>query len=50
MLQYAHDTLFFYEVNTKSVFNIKVALNCFELSSGLKVNFLKSRIRGLGVD
>jgi len=50
MLQYANDTLFFYEANTKSVFNIKGSLNCFELSYDLKVNFLKSRIGGLGID
>ena len=50
MLQYADDTLFFCETNVKSVFNIKAALNCFELSSGLKVNFMKSKIGGLGVE
>jgi len=50
MLQYTDDTMFFCEVNSKSVFNIKVALNCFELCSGLKVNFLKNRIGGLGID
>jgi len=44
MLQYADDTLFFCEANTKSIFNIKAILQCFELSSGLKVNFVKSRI------
>jgi len=50
MLQYANDTLFFYEANTKRVFNIKAILQCFELSSGLKVNFLKTRIGGTGLD
>jgi len=50
MLQYANDTLFFCEVNPKSVFNIKVALNWFELCFGLKVNFLKNRICVLGID
>ena len=50
MLKFANDTLFFCEVNTKSVLNIKVTLNCFELFSSLKVNFLKSRIGGLGID
>ncbi|XP_068477366.1 uncharacterized protein [Phaseolus vulgaris] len=44
MLQYADDTLFFCEANTKSIFNIKAILLCFELASGLKVNFLKSRL------
>jgi len=50
MLQYAYDTLFFCEANTKSVFNIKAILQCFEFSSGLRVNFLKSRIGGTGLD
>jgi len=50
MLQYADDTLFFCEANTKSIFNIKAILQCFELSSGLRVNFTKSRIGGTGMD
>jgi len=50
MLQFSDDSLLFCEANTKSVFTIKVMLNCFDLASGLKVNFLKSRIGGLGVD
>ncbi|XP_068483176.1 uncharacterized protein [Phaseolus vulgaris] len=49
MLQFADDTLFFYEANTKSVFNIKAILLCFELAFGLKVNFLKSIIGGTGL-
>jgi len=48
-LQYVDDTLFFCETNTNSVFNLKVILNCFELASGLKVNFLNSKIGGVGV-
>jgi len=47
MLQFADDTLFFCEANTKRVFIIKVILNFFKLASGLKVNFLKSRIDGV---
>ena len=50
MLQYADDTLFFCNANTKNVFNLKVILNCFELASSLKVNFLKTRIGGVKVD
>ena len=50
MLQYVDDTLFFCKASVKSVFNIKVILNFFELAFGLKVNFLKSRISGVGVD
>jgi len=49
MLQFADDTLFFCEANTKNVFNIKAILLCFELASGLKVNFLKIRIGGTGL-
>ena len=49
MLQYADDTVFFCEANVKSIFNIKAALNCFELASGLKVNFMKSKLGGVGV-
>jgi len=50
MLQYADDTLFFCEANTKNAFNIKATLNCFKLCSGLKENFLKSEIGKLGID
>ena len=50
MLQYADDTSFFSKANIKSVYHIKVILNCFELISDLKVNFLNSRIRGIEVD
>ena len=50
MLQYVDDTLFFCKANIKSVFNMKAILLCFELSSRLKVNFVKSTIGGLGLD
>ena len=50
MLQYTDDTFFFYKANFKSMFNVKVILNCFEMTFGLKVNFLKSRIGGVGID
>ncbi|XP_071694715.1 uncharacterized protein [Rutidosis leptorrhynchoides] len=49
-LQYADDTMFFGDwsiMNARNLFNI---LKCFELASGLKVNFQKSRIYGVGVD
>jgi len=42
--------LFLCEANTKSIFNIKTILQCFELALGLRVNFLKSRIGGTGSD
>jgi len=50
MLQYVDDTLFFCKVKVQSVFVIKVILKCFELASGLKVNFEKSSIGGVGGD
>jgi len=50
MLQYADDTMFFCEANSKSVFNIKAILHCFELASGFRVNFLKSKLGGTEMD
>jgi len=47
MLQFADDNLFFCEANIKSMFNLKVILYCFELASGLKVNFSKCRLGGV---
>jgi len=49
MLQYVDDTLFFCKANVQSVFVIKIILNCFELASGLKVNYHKSRVGGWDV-
>ncbi|XP_071708444.1 uncharacterized mitochondrial protein AtMg01250-like [Rutidosis leptorrhynchoides] len=48
-LQYADDTMFFGEwsrLNERNLINI---LKCFELASGLKVNFRKSCLYGEGV-
>ena len=50
MLHYVDDTLLFCETNVKSVFNIKATLYCFDLSSRLKVNFMKSKLGGLAVE
>jgi len=50
VLHYAGDTLFFCKANTKSVFNMKAILLCFELVFGLKVNFVKSITGGIGLD
>jgi len=47
MLEYADDTLFFCKAKVQSVF---VILNCFELAFGLKVNFEKNSIGGVGGD
>jgi len=50
LLQFADDTLFVCEPNVQNIKCIKAILRCFELSSGLKVNFYKSKIGAIGVD
>jgi len=50
MFQYIGDTLFFCKAKIKSVFNIKVMLNGFELTFGLKVNFSRSSLGRIGVE
>jgi len=47
MLQFADDT-FFCKARAQNVFVIKALLNCFELALGLKVNFQKSSVGGVG--
>ncbi|XP_071694365.1 uncharacterized protein [Rutidosis leptorrhynchoides] len=54
-LQYADDTLFFGEwslnnVGLNNVESLMKLLKCFELCSGLKVNYNKSNLFGVGVD
>nr|XP_034889198.1 uncharacterized protein LOC118029425 [Populus alba] len=48
-LQFADDTFMFSSDSLYSMQNIKRILLCFELVSGLKVNFYKSSIVGVGV-
>ncbi|XP_071708772.1 uncharacterized protein [Rutidosis leptorrhynchoides] len=48
--QYADDTMFLGEWSTTNARNLFKILKCFELSSGLKVNFHKSYLYGVGVD
>ena len=48
MLQFADDTFFLCKASAHSVFVIKAILICFELASGLKVNFQKSSVGGIG--
>lgn len=50
ILQYADDTLFVGEVNWGNLWALKSILMCFELASGLKVNFHKSCIIGINVE
>ncbi|XP_071694663.1 uncharacterized protein [Rutidosis leptorrhynchoides] len=49
-LQYADDTLFLGEWSRENAYSIRNLLICFELASGLKVNFQKSCLYGVGVD
>ncbi|XP_071739795.1 uncharacterized protein [Rutidosis leptorrhynchoides] len=48
-LQYANDTIFLGEWNRHNINNLIKLLSCFEKASGLRINFHKSVIYGLGV-
>lgn len=43
-LQFADDTIIFLSADTNNFINIKRILQCFQLISGLKINFSKSSI------
>ncbi|KAK3204962.1 hypothetical protein Dsin_019008 [Dipteronia sinensis] len=47
-LQFADDTILFIKPEMEYVMNIKRILRCFELASGLKVNFHKSGVARVG--
>jgi hypothetical protein len=49
-LQYADDTLFIGEACVENLWSVKAILRWFELISGLKVNFGKSRLFGVGLE
>jgi len=48
-LQFADDTLFFCEESWSNVITMKAILRGFELASGLKINFHKSKLAGINV-
>ncbi|GAB2298359.1 hypothetical protein Dimus_038529 [Dionaea muscipula] len=48
-LQFADDTILFCADDMIEIQNVKMILKCFELMSGLRVNFHKSVVCGLGV-
>ncbi|XP_071700132.1 uncharacterized protein [Rutidosis leptorrhynchoides] len=48
-LQYADDTIFFGSWSEGNMLNLMKILKCFELTSGLKVNYHKSIVYGVGV-
>ncbi|XP_071725850.1 uncharacterized mitochondrial protein AtMg01250-like [Rutidosis leptorrhynchoides] len=49
-LQYADDTIFFGSWSERNIQNLMKLLKCFELTSGLKVNFHKTNLIGIGVE
>lgn len=49
-LQYVDDSILVGEASFKNMWEMKTILSCFELVSGLKVNFIKSSIFGVNVD
>jgi len=50
LLQFADDTLFMCEDSFDNIFSYKAILRCYEIVSGLKVNFHKSKLTGIKVD
>ena len=48
-IQYADDTVIFLTPSLEGVVNLKRILCCFQVCSGLKINFNKSSISGMGV-
>ncbi|XP_057443869.1 uncharacterized mitochondrial protein AtMg01250-like [Lotus japonicus] len=50
ILQFVDDTIFSGEASLETVSTWKCILRCFELASGLKINFKKSSCGGIAVD
>lgn len=50
LLHFADDTLFCGEASIQNALTLKFVLRCFELVSGLKVSFHKSKLGGVKVD
>lgn len=50
LLQYADDTIVVGEASWDNLWVMKSVFRCFELVSGLKVNFNKTRLIGINVD
>ena len=49
MLHFIDDTIFFSMIDIKNIMTIKCVLICFEIVSGLKVNYTKSKLIGLRI-
>jgi len=50
ILQFAYDTLLMCEDNVQNVLTIKAILRCYELASGLKINFHKSNLAVINIE
>lgn len=50
ILQYADDTLLVEEATRENLWVMKAVLRCFEVVSGLKVNFKKTRLIDINVE
>jgi len=50
ILQFVVDTLFLCEDSNRNVFIIKVILRCYELASGMKINFHKSKLAVINIE
>ena len=50
LMQFVDDNLFFVEPLVQNVMCIKATLRCFEMASGLEMNFHKGRLIGVMVD
>lgn len=50
ILQFTDNTLFLGKASVQNMLVIKSALRCFELASGLKINFHKSKLVGIGLE
>ncbi|XP_028059361.1 uncharacterized protein LOC114263062 [Camellia sinensis] len=48
-LQFANDTILFCEAEWKEIGNVKRILRCFEMLLGLKINYHKSVVCGIGI-
>ncbi|GKV18636.1 hypothetical protein SLEP1_g28986 [Rubroshorea leprosula] len=49
-LQFADDTILFEEATDDNIWTVKGIMKTFELASGLKINFGKSQLMGVGVE